>query len=74
MDFGNGSASEYHADPHPHLDRVHVRIEYVGVVRVEHDVAFIAVARVKIVHAVEAPQIVDLPQPRCPISAVNFFS
>ncbi len=47
---------EHHADAHPHFDRIHVLGQDVHVVGLEDDLAFVAVARIQVVHAVEAAQ------------------
>ncbi|MPM67332.1 hypothetical protein SDC9_114254 [bioreactor metagenome] len=48
---------EDHADAHAHFDGVDFRRQQVGVVRVEADLALVAVAWVEVVHAVEAAQV-----------------
>src|SRR5688500_13768365 len=47
---------EHHADAHAHLDRIHRGAEDVGVVGIQHDLPLVAVARVEVVHPVEAAQ------------------
>ena len=47
---------EHHADPHAHLDRIDVAREEIRVVGLQHDLALVAIARIKVVHAVEAAQ------------------
>ena len=44
------------------------------VLAVQHDLAFGALVRVQLVHAVEGAQQVDLPQPEGPMKAVTLFS
>ena len=48
---------EHHADAHAHFDRIDLRIQQIGVVRVQQDLALVAVARIQVVHAVEAAQV-----------------
>ena len=48
---------EHHADAHAHLDRVDLRVQQIGVVGIQPDLALVAVARVEVVHAVEAAQV-----------------
>jgi hypothetical protein len=48
---------EHHADAHAHFDRIDVGRQQIGVVRVKHDAAAgVAVARIQVVHAIEAAQ------------------
>jgi hypothetical protein len=48
---------EDHADTHPDLDRIHLRMQQVRVVRMKADVALVPIARIQVVHAIEAPQV-----------------
>ena len=48
---------EDHADPHAHFDGIDVRRQQVGVVRIETDLALVTVARIQVMHPVEAAQI-----------------
>jgi hypothetical protein len=47
---------EHHRDAHAHLDRVDVVRQQVGVVRMQDDLAVVAVARIEVVHPVEAAE------------------
>jgi len=47
---------KHHRDAHAHLDRVDFGAEDVDAVGVDDDLALVAVARVQVVHAVEAAQ------------------
>jgi hypothetical protein len=57
MDFGKGiGLLEHHPDAHAHLDRVHRLGQHVHAVRLQARSRPVTVARVEVVHAVEAAQ------------------
>ena len=47
---------KHHANTHAYLNRVHIRVQQIGVVRVQYQFAFIAISRIEVVHPVKAAQ------------------
>ena len=62
-----------HADAHPDFDGVDLRVDDIESIGIEEDLPLIAVAGVKVVHPVEAPEISGLSAPRGPDEGCDLF-